>query len=286
MVAARALAGSPLDVPGLRLTAAELLALGGAERRSARHRPATRRAGMVAARPAGSGMDLREIGAYAEGEDARRLDPAATARTGAPHVRRFHEDRDDTTVLVADFRPAMLWGTGRSFRSVRGARLLARVGWEAVARGGGVGAVAVSAAGVAALGVRASEQRMIAISEMLAGEHDAALAGPRHEPPLVEVLERAARLAPTGTRIHLATGPEGIAAGDEGGLARLARRRRVHVHVLLDRLEVAPPPRALPISDGRHARRARLATLRREALFARLSGLGAVPELHDPDDAG
>ena len=86
--------------PASGLTAAELLALRDQAPDRGKHRPLTRRAGAVPARMPGAGMDLREIRAYVAGDDPRRLDPAATARTGHPHIRSLHEDRDDTILLL------------------------------------------------------------------------------------------------------------------------------------------------------------------------------------------
>ncbi len=172
-----------LDAPGIRLTAAELLALREGVPRTGRHRPASRRPGALPAKAAGAGMDLREIRAFAEGDDARRIDPAATARTGLPHIRSFHEDRDDTLLLIADFRPSMLWGTGETLRSVRAARALARRGWQAVARGASLAAISVDAAGVAVIPLGGGVPQMSRISHMLAGRHDQALDARGEAPP-------------------------------------------------------------------------------------------------------
>ena len=35
--------------------------------------------------------------------------------------RTFHAERDRTVILIADFRPSMLWGTRRTLRSVAAA---------------------------------------------------------------------------------------------------------------------------------------------------------------------
>ncbi len=82
----------------------------------------------MASRHPGSGMDLREIRAYVPGDDPRRMDPSASARTGVPHVRALHEDRDDITLLIADLRGPMLWGTGDALR-----RCAARGIWRGLA---------------------------------------------------------------------------------------------------------------------------------------------------------
>ena len=266
-----------LEGPGIRLSAAELLAQRESRLPTSRHRPASRRPGALPAKPAGAGMDLREIRAFAEGDDARRIDPAATARTGIPHIRSFHEDRDDTVLLIADFRPPMLWGTGNALRSVRGARMLARQGWQALARGAAIAAIAFDAAGTALVPGGAGAPHMARIAQMLAGRHDHALDAIT-EPTgagatLSQALIQATRLAPSGSEVLLATGVEGIAPEDEPALARLARRRRVRLLLALDPLDTAPPARALPIHAGALHRMARLQPVDTHALAARLRAL-------------
>ncbi|MQT14945.1 DUF58 domain-containing protein [Segnochrobactrum spirostomi] len=281
-----------LQGQGIRLRAADLLALREGVPRDARHRPATRRPGALPAKPAGAGMDLREIRAFAEGDDARRIDPAATARTGSPHVRTFHEDRDDTVLLVADFRGPMLWGTGSRLRSVAAAHVLARRGWQAVARGATVGALAVGARGITALPGAAGAPHMSRLCHLLALWHDEALEaasearaaeGPGGDGGLTEALVRAARLAPSGGEVMIATGPDGVAPVDEPALARLARRRRVRLVLPLDPIETAPPPAPLPVRAGALARLARLCPLETAPLAARLRALNVTLEVLSDD---
>lgn len=265
-----------LDHPGLRLVAGEMLALRSEIPSIARHRPATRRPGALPASPPGAGMDLRELRAWVEGDDPRRIDPSATARTGIPHIRSFHEDRDDTTLLIADFRAPMLWGTGAALRSVRAGLYLARLGWQATMRGGNVGALALTDAGLAAIAAGQGDRQMAAIARMLAGEHDLALSRP---PPagkgLAALAGRAARMVPPGSRLHLATWPQGIGAADAPALARLARRRRLMISLIVDPAESDPPARALAVTDGHAFRLGRLHALELAADLARLRALGA-----------
>ncbi|TXM93858.1 DUF58 domain-containing protein, partial [Methylobacterium sp. WL122] len=63
-----------------------------------------------------------------EGDDRRHIDRNATARTGILHVRTHHDERDRAVVLLADFRPSMLFGTRRALRSVAAAEALASLG--------------------------------------------------------------------------------------------------------------------------------------------------------------
>lgn len=264
------------DAPGIRLTVTELMALRDEARGPSRHRPATRRPGAAPARLAGAGLDLREIRAYVPGDDPRRLDPAATARTGQPHIRSLHEDRDDTTLLIADFRAPMLWGTGAALRSVRAARHLARLGWLAVLRGGTVSALAVSGAGIAEMRPATGDAQMAAILRMLVHQHDRALRAGAAPDALTEALAHAARLAPAGGRAIMATAP-GAWHQARDALTRLARRRAVTVALMLDEAECAAPPDLLAVSDGRRSRLARLALPDLSDEIAQIRALGANP---------
>ncbi|MTH35290.1 DUF58 domain-containing protein [Paracoccus limosus] len=279
-----------LDAPGLRLTLTELMALRPPPR-SPRQRPASRRPGAIAARVAGQGMDLREIRAFAEGDDLRRVDPSATARTGQLHVRSFHEDRDDSTLLIADFRGPLLWGTQGALRSVRAGRLLARLGWRALARGGSVGLMLLGREAPLVLAPGGGSGQMHSVCTALARGHDLALLaqaraqGAAHPADLAPALLRAARVAPMGARVHLATGIEAL-TGADAALSRLAQGRRLQIHLLMDRAEADPAPVALAVSDGTHSRFGRLSPVAVQPLLAHLRGLGAHPELVAPDDAG
>jgi uncharacterized protein (DUF58 family) len=60
---------------------------------------------------AGEGTELEQLRAYAYGDDVRHLDPAATARTGEPHVRVHVAERELEAWLVLDTSPSMEFGT-------------------------------------------------------------------------------------------------------------------------------------------------------------------------------
>jgi hypothetical protein len=167
--------------------------------------------------------------------------------------------------------------------------MLARHGWQALARGASVAAMGLDAAGIALVASGAGVQHMGRIAHMLAGRHDRALGAvpePTGEPStLSPALVRAVRLAPPGSEVLLATGAEGIAPEDEPALARLARRRRVRLLLPLDPIDTAPPARALPIHTGPFSRVARLQPVDTQALAARLRALNVSLEVI-ADDAG
>ncbi|MFD1333947.1 DUF58 domain-containing protein, partial [Methylopila musalis] len=91
------------------------------------------RPGGVVTRRRGRGSEIDDVRPWTDGDDIRHIDRHATARTGELHARTFRDERERAALLVADFRPAMLFGTRRAFRSIAGAEALALLGWRAVA---------------------------------------------------------------------------------------------------------------------------------------------------------
>ena len=105
-----------------------------------------RRAGSLLAgdRPSpgvGQGTELAQLRPYQPGDDVRRLDPAATARTGQPHVRLQVPERQLTTWLVLDLSASMAFGTADRLKSdvAEGAALV--IGRIGTRRGGRLGLV-------------------------------------------------------------------------------------------------------------------------------------------------
>ena len=89
----------------------------------------------------GAGLELAQLRPYQPGDDVRRLDAAAEARTGEPHVRLEVPERLLTTWVVLDRSPSMAFGTADRLKCdvAEGAvQVLARV---ATRRGGRVGMV-------------------------------------------------------------------------------------------------------------------------------------------------
>jgi len=57
-------------------------------------------------RQRGQGMEFSELRPYQPGDDIRRLDFSASARTGVPYTRLYHEERAHTLTLLADLSPS------------------------------------------------------------------------------------------------------------------------------------------------------------------------------------
>jgi uncharacterized protein (DUF58 family) len=150
--------------------------------------PGDRRAAGV-----GLGTELAQLRPYEFGDDVRHLDAAASARTGAPHVRLHVPERALTTWIVLDVSPSMAFGTARRLKAdvAEGAALV--FGRLGVRRAGSVGLVAFGAGAPRVLPPRGSKPGMVALRRTLAA---GVAPDGRHDPhALADALRRTVRLA-------------------------------------------------------------------------------------------
>lgn len=136
--------------------------------------PGERRAAGV-----GPGTELAQLRPYEVGDDVRYIDPAATARTGQPHVRLHVPERALTTWIVLDVSPSMAFGTALRLKADVAEGVALVFGRLGVRRAGSVGLVAFGADGTRMLPPRGSKPGLVALRRMLAegvapdGQHDA-----------------------------------------------------------------------------------------------------------------
>ncbi len=184
--------------------------------------------GTMVAKKRGQGQDFADVREYVDGDDIRHLDRGSTARTGMMHVRSFQEDRDRVTLLVADFRPSMLWGSRRAFRSVAAAEALTLIGWRAIEEGGRVGLITLGVRGQVAITARGRVRGMLAVIGGLVAAHMSALQtvhiGLDQESSLASALTRVGRVAPKGAEVVIASGFDTPGTELAEHLGRLARR--------------------------------------------------------------
>jgi uncharacterized protein (DUF58 family) len=150
--------------------------------------PGDRRAAGV-----GVGTELAQLRPYETGDDVRHIDPAATARTGQPHVRLHVPERALTTWIVLDVSPSMAFGTARRLKADVAEGVALVFGRLGVRRTGSVGLVAFGAGDPRVLPPRGSKPGMVALRRMLA---EGVAPDGRHDPAaLADALRRVARLA-------------------------------------------------------------------------------------------
>jgi len=245
-----------LDIQGVALRSDALIALRQIALNTRVEPTLTALPGGFATRRKGHGQEVADVREYISGDDMRHLDRGTTARTGTLHIRQFQEERDRISLLIADFRPAMLWGITRAFRSVAAAEALALIGWKNVHEGGRVGLLALTAGLPVFVPPRGRTRGMLDVIGGMMTAHqqalDDAMSGAA-DVPLDGALTGVERLVPTGAELIIASGFDmpGVGLGDR--LAGLARRRVPHLLMVTDaeagRLPQGRYPIRLP--DGR-----------------------------------
>ncbi|MBV8998326.1 MAG: DUF58 domain-containing protein [Solirubrobacterales bacterium] len=150
--------------------------------------PGDRRAAGV-----GAGTELAQLRPYEIGDDVRQLDPAATARTGQPHVRLHVPERSLTTWIVLDVSPSMAFGTANRLKADVAEGVTLVFGRLGVRRAGSVGLVAFGGGAPRVLPPRGAKPGLVALRRLLAegvapdGQHDA--------DGLATALQRVSRMA-------------------------------------------------------------------------------------------
>ena len=87
----------------------------------------------------GQGMEFDEVRPYNPGDDVRRIDWNVTARTGSPYVRRYHEERETTVMLVLDASGSADFGSTGRLRRELAAELAAVLSYAATTNNDKVG---------------------------------------------------------------------------------------------------------------------------------------------------
>lgn len=87
----------------------------------------------------GRGMEFAEVRLYQPGDDVRTIDWNVTARTGAPHVKRFQEERELTVMLAVDLSSSGRFGSTQRLKNELAAELCAVLAFAATRNNDKVG---------------------------------------------------------------------------------------------------------------------------------------------------
>jgi len=158
-------------------------------RRVGRGLPGDRRAAGV-----GAGTELAQLRPYQVGDDVRHIDPAATARTGEPHVRMHVPERTLTTWIVLDVSPSMAFGTTARLKADVAEGVALVLGRLAVRRAGAVALVRFGFGSHAhILPPRGAKPGIVALRRALS--EGVAPDGSGHPDALADALARVGRVA-------------------------------------------------------------------------------------------
>jgi len=170
-------------------------------------------AGRHASRLRGRGLSFDEIRQYRPGDDIRNMDWKVTARTRAPHVRVYTEERDRPVLLVVDQRQSMFFGSRRCMKSVAAAEASAVAAWRVLDSGDRVGALVFNDSETVEIRPHRSRQRVMRILEAVVTMNhalDTANAGKSDSTRLNTVLRQARRVAKHDYLVIVITDGSGV----------------------------------------------------------------------------
>jgi len=211
-------------------------------------------AGKHGSRLRGRGLDFEELRHYRPGDDIRTLDWKVTNRTGKPHVRCYHEERERQALLLVDQRVAMFFGSRVRMKSVVAAELASLAAWRVFAVGDRIGALVFNDREIAEVKPHRSRKTVLRILERLTHMNRGLRAGqadPQNAPMLNRALREAERLSKHDCVVLLVSDLNGWNDETVKRVKRLARHNDVIVALVFDPLEKELPDAGdLVVSDG------------------------------------
>ncbi len=92
----------------------------------------------------GMGMEFDRVREYEAGDDVRTIDWNVTARTNAPYVKIFREERELTLMLLVDVSPSQSFGSTGTFKNEATTELAAILAFLAIKNNDKVGLILFS----------------------------------------------------------------------------------------------------------------------------------------------
>lgn len=148
----------------------------------------------------GQGLEFDSVREYVPGDDIRNIDWRVTARTGAPHLKLFREERERHIVICVDMNATMRFGTRNTFKSVQAARIAAILGWQGLAHHDRVSACLFGDVpkGMHYFAPKRTRKSFCSMLKMLA-----APPVEEHAVPLENVMQHVSKAAHTGSLVYL-----------------------------------------------------------------------------------
>ena len=200
----------------------------------------------------GRGMDYLESRCYQPGDDIRNMDWRVTARTGTPHTKIYHEERERPVVVVVDLGPTMFFGTRNCLKSVQACRAAAMLGWATITQGDRIGALIFNGKHQE-LQPSGGQRGVLRLIRHLneSGDPIKGLANVSHGNGLNHALKRLHRVARPGSLIFLISDFYNIDDETDRQMMNLRRHNDLIALQITDPLELTPPPSgSYGITDG------------------------------------
>lgn len=209
--------------------------------------------GQHASKIKGRGLNFEELRHYAIGDDVRTIDWKVTARTGAPYVRVYTEERDRPVLLVVDQRMSMFFGSKLNMKSVTAAEAAALAAFRVRAKGDRVGGIIFDDVGMTEVRPQSSARALNRFLDDLAQANCKLNAdAPSITPiPLSQPIRAAARIAKSGGLVIVFSDFDGFDAETEKNLRSIAQHNELILFSVSDPTsEQLPPDLNIVVSDG------------------------------------
>jgi len=122
----------------------------------------------------GQGVEFDEVRPYVPGDDVRTIDWNVTARTGAPYIKRFSEERELTVLFLVDVSGSQSYGSVNRSKMELAAEVTALLALTAIRNQDKIGLVLFSDRIVKYIPPRKGRQSVMRlVREVLASEDDA-----------------------------------------------------------------------------------------------------------------
>jgi uncharacterized protein (DUF58 family) len=191
----------------------------------------------------GRGMDFAETRNYQAGDEIRHMEWRITARTGKPHIKLYHEERERPVVILTDFNPSMYFGTRIAFKSWVTAQLAALITWTAIQQKNRVGALLFSANQHHEFIPSPREKAVLPLLSALS-DYTFLWEQFQHYPdnrPLSQMLMRLYRVVKPGSLVILISDFYCLDKDSAQHLRRLTEHNDMICYHVSDPLELAPP---------------------------------------------
>ncbi len=200
------------------------------------------RQGAHLARVRGRGMSFAEARNYQAGDEIRHMAWRMTARTGKPHVKLYHEERERPVMVVADFNASMYFGTRCAFKSYIAAQLAALIAWTALSHHDRIGGLLFTDHKHYELMPKAGKAGIVSMLSMLSQlthQETASLSGIC---TLNSMLMRLRRVVKPGTLVVIISDFYHVDEDTKAQFMRLAQHHDVVAYHVCDPFECAPEP--------------------------------------------
>lgn len=201
----------------------------------------------------GRGIDFSEARNYQAGDEIRHMEWRITARTGRPHVKVYHEERERPVVIFIDFNPSMYFGTQIAFKSVIASRLAAIIAWTAARQGDRIGGFLFSNDKHHEFIPRSRQAGVLPLLAKICNySEDYSDKVFKRSRSFSHALRRMRRVAKPGSIIILITDFYNMDEHAERHLNNLRSHNDLLAYHICDPLEISPPPPGqYAITDGK-----------------------------------